>query len=183
MSEVAERYARLSTDFASRVASVPDDRWPSPAPCEGWTARDVVRHVVDGHGFILKQVNLSLGDVPSVDDDPSAAFAAARTVVQADLDDPAIAGQGFEGFFGWSTLEQTIDRFVCFDLVVHSWDLARAAGLDERLDPDEVRRVREVAAGFGDNIRSPGVCGPELHAPEGADEQTRVLAFLGRKAW
>ena len=28
-----------------RIANVPDDRWGSPSPCEGWSARDVVQHV------------------------------------------------------------------------------------------------------------------------------------------
>jgi hypothetical protein len=50
------------------------------------------------------------------------------------------------------------------------------------MDPDEVRRVTEDAIGFGDAARSPGVFGPELEAPAGADEQTRLLALVGRRA-
>jgi len=31
-------------------------------------------------------------------------------------------------------------------------------------------------------MRSPQAFGPEVDAPAGADEQTRLLAFLGRRA-
>jgi hypothetical protein len=46
---------------------------------------------------------------------------------------------------------------------------------------DEVVRVREAAAQFGDALRGPNAFGPEVPAPDGADEQTRLLAFLGRR--
>ncbi|NEU34456.1 TIGR03086 family protein, partial [bacterium LRH843] len=48
---------------------------------------------------------------------------------------------------------------------------------------EELDLARERAAFFGDNIRRDGVCPVELTPPDGADEQTRLLAFLGRRAW
>jgi uncharacterized protein (TIGR03086 family) len=68
------------------------------------------------------------------------------------------------------------------DLVVHRWDLARATGGDEHIDDADIARLTEAAAGFGEMIRSPGVCGPELAVADDADDQTRLLAFLGRQA-
>lgn len=183
MSAISERYARLSAAFSDKVANVPDDRWEQPSPCEGWNARDVVGHVVQTHGMFLGLVGRELGEVPSVDDDPVAAFDAARKVVQADLDDPGRAAETFEGRMGTMSFEDAIDRFISFDLVVHGWDLARAAGLDETIDPEDVARVGAAAPAFGDALRGPGVCGPALTPPPGADEQTRVLAFLGRRSW
>ena len=44
MSEVAERYRRAAAAFTERVRAVPVGGWERPAPCEGWVARDVVRH-------------------------------------------------------------------------------------------------------------------------------------------
>ena len=96
MSEIADRYRRLSGDFADRVAKVSPERWGASSPCEGWTARDVVAHMVEG----------------------------------------------------------AIDRFVCFDLAIHGWDLARATGLDETIALADV--------------------GPD------ADDQTKLLALFGR---
>jgi uncharacterized protein (TIGR03086 family) len=165
------------------VAAVPADRWDRRSPCEDWTALDIVRHVIETHGLFLGLVGRQLGDIPAIEDGPSAAWEAARQVVQADLDDPERATAPYDGFSGRSSFEEAIDRFICFDLLIHGWDLARATGLDERLDAGEVRRVAAQADAFGDALRSPKTCGPALAPPPGVDEQTQLLAFLGRRAW
>ncbi len=181
MSEVSERYKRLSDAFAAKIAAVPADKWSSPSPCSEWTARDVVRHVVSTQGMFLGFVGREIGEIPSVDDDPAGAWDAARAQVQADLDDPERASQEFDGITGRSTFEAAVGRFLCMDLVVHGWDLARSAGLDERIAPEDVGRVRKQAEEFGDALRSPGAFGPAVDAPNGADEQAQLLAFLGRR--
>jgi uncharacterized protein (TIGR03086 family) len=183
MTDIPARYARLAEEFAATIAAVPTDRWGNRSPCPEWTARDLVRHVVETQGTFLGLVGRELGPVPSVDVDPGAAWDAARKAVQADLDDPARAGAEYDGYFGRSTFAGAVDGFVCFDLIVHRWDLARATGLDERLDPADVRSVMEQTAAFGETLRSDQICGPALTPPDGADEQTRMLAFLGRQAW
>jgi uncharacterized protein (TIGR03086 family) len=180
MSDVADRYRRLSEAFAARIATVPADRWDSPSPCDGWTARDVVRHVVDSQARFLQLVGREIGPLPAVADDPAGAWAAARAAMQADLDDPDRAAAEFDGMFGRSTLAQAVDRFGCTDLVVHAWDLARATGQDERLDPEEVRRVLASMAGLEDSMRGPRTFGPPVDVPPDAGEQARMLAFLGR---
>jgi uncharacterized protein (TIGR03086 family) len=69
---------------------------------------------------------------------------------------------------------------------VHGWDLARATGQDETIDPDEVVQafaaVRAIEAAFGERMRSAGSFGPALEAPSDASEQDRLLAFVGRQA-
>jgi uncharacterized protein (TIGR03086 family) len=179
-SAVADRYRRLAATVTDRVASVDPGRWGHQSPCAEWDARGVVGHLVDTHGMMAGWVGITLGPGPDVADDPVGAWAAARDAMQAVLDDPEQAQREFDGLFGRTTLEATVDRFLCFDLLVHGWDLARATGLDERLDPEEVRRVHAEARQLGDNIRRPGVCGPEVSVAADADEQTRLLAFLGR---
>ncbi len=183
MSDIADRYRRLAAAFTEKVAAVPPDRWAEQSPCEDWTALDVVRHVVETQGLFLGFVGRDMPDLPPVDERPLDAWQAAGDVVQGDLDDPDRADEAFDGYFGRTTFAESIDRFVCLDLVIHAWDLARATGIDERLDPEEVRRQLEMTRTFGEVLRSSGVCGPELEPPPGADEQTRLLAFLGRRAW
>ena len=182
MSEIADRYRRLSEAFAAKVEAVPADRWDSPSPCDEWTTRDVVRHVVETQGLFLGFVGRELGDIPSVDDAPSAAWGAASAAVQAGLDDPERAGAEYEGFRGPTRWDEGVDGFLNFDLVVHGWDLARAAGVDETVDPDDAQRILDRAAALGDMMRRSGAIGPEVEAPPDADVQTRMLAFLGRKA-
>ena len=45
MTEIIERYERITGQFTDRVRAVPADAWDNPSPCEGWTARDVVGHL------------------------------------------------------------------------------------------------------------------------------------------
>ena len=181
MSEVSERYRRLSDAFAAKVAAVPDDKWDSPSPCPEWTARGVVGHVVDTQGLFLGFVGKEMGTIPSVDDDPVAAWDAARSKIQHELDDPELATAEFDGFLGRTTFEESVNRFLCVDQVLHGWDLARAAGLDDRIAPEDVAWVQLPADSYGEVMRSPQVFGPEVDVPTDADDQTKLLAFVGRK--
>ncbi|MCU1354211.1 MAG: hypothetical protein JWM05_3420 [Acidimicrobiales bacterium] len=181
MTEISDRFRRRAETFQRRIDAVPDDRWGDQSPCEEWSARDVVRHVVETHGMFLGFVDRELGEIPSVDDDPSGAFAAANAVVQAGLEDPELAGRGYEGFFGETSFGESVDRFLSYDLVIHGWDLAKATGQDDRIDPVDLDGALEAAKSFGPALRSPGAMGPEREAPPDADEQARLLAFLGRQ--
>jgi uncharacterized protein (TIGR03086 family) len=182
MNQVSDRYDRLASAFAAKVAAVPADAWSNQSPCADWDARGVVGHVIETQGMFLGFIGRELGDIPSVQDDPAAAWDAARATVLSCLKDPATAQQEFDGLLGRTTFESAVDRFLSFDLVIHAWDLARAAGLEHRMDPDDVTRVRAMAEEFGDGIRSPMVCGPALDPPPGADAQAELLAYLGRQA-
>jgi uncharacterized protein (TIGR03086 family) len=178
---VADRYRRLSAAMTERIANVPPDLWSAPSPCEQWTARDLVRHLVDVHGMFLGLVGRSLRPGPDAEEDPLGAWASARDQVQGDLDDPRRAEEEFDGLSGRSTFAQAVNRFVCFDLDIHGWDLARATGQDERIDPAELPLLWQTAESFGDAIRAESVCGPAVEVPPDAPEQDRLLAFLGRQ--
>lgn len=182
MSEIAERYRRLSEAFAAAIAAVPADAWANPTPCEGWTTQDLVGHVVGTQGMFLGFIGREAPPLPDVADDPSGAWAAASSAIQGTLDDPELATETFEGFFGVTSFEDAVDRFLNFDLVVHRWDLTHATGQNDRLDLDDVRRVRAAANHFGDAMRGPQAFGPAVESPAGADEQAELLAFLGRAA-
>jgi uncharacterized protein (TIGR03086 family) len=180
MTEIADRYRRLSAAFADRIAGVPDDAWDTPTPCADWSVRDLVSHVVATQGMFRGLVGR---DTPEVDPatDPLGAWATVSGLVQSDLDDPERAGTTFEGHFGTQSFEQAVDRFLNFDLVVHGWDLARATGQDTTIEPEDLERVAVGAAAFGDAMRGPGAFGPEVDPPPDADEQAKLVAFLGRQ--
>jgi uncharacterized protein (TIGR03086 family) len=118
---------------------------------------------------------------PEIPDEPAAAFTAAKQAMQAALDDPATAETEFDGFFGRTTFEQAVDRFVNFDLVIHGWDLAKATGQDTTIPAGELDRLEDEAKGYGEAARTQGVFGPELTPPPGADRQTQLLCFIGRE--
>ncbi len=182
MTDISERYRRRASAFVEKVAAVPEDRWGDQSPCEEWNARDVARHVVDTSGMFLGFVGEEMGDLPSVDDDPEAAVSTATQAIATRLEDPEIAVRTYEGFFGETTFEASVDRFLSADLIVHAWDLARATGQDDSIPAEDIESMWASAEGFDESaMRSPGAFGPEVEVPEGASEQERLLAFLGRR--
>jgi len=79
-------------------------------------------------------------------------------------------------------LEQMLPQLVCMDMLVHTWDLARAVGGDDRLDEEFVQQAYETLKPMDTMIRQPNLFGPKLDPPPGADVQTEFLYFLGRRA-
>ena len=182
MTETADRFATAAAGFTQRVNAVPADAWNNPSPCPGWTARDIVRHMVEWvPGFYGAYANLTFPVGPSVDDDPAGAWAVVRDAILAALADPAVSAFEFDSAAGKMNVEQSIGMIVTGDVLIHSWDLARAAGLDETLDPEEVHRMYEGAQPFDEILRSSGQFGPRVIVPDTADEQTKLIAFMGRQ--
>ena len=182
MTDAAARYRGVAAAFTERARAVPPERWDDPAPCEGWVARDVVRHLIEWlPAFFFGTWGLPPLEAPSVDDDPVGAWVALDGAIQAALDDPEVAGSERDTRMGRASFEATIDTICTGDVLIHTWDLARATGLDERLDLDEVHRMLEGAEPMDEALRSSGHYGPKVAVPDDADEQARLLAFLGRR--
>jgi uncharacterized protein (TIGR03086 family) len=182
MTATSDRYRKVSATFTQRVKEVPADAWENPAPCEGWVARDVVRHLVDWlPGFFFDRWGLAHPDRPSIDDDPLGAWRAVDGVFQAALDDPDVATRVEDTPMGPQSFEQVFDMIGANDVFLHTWDLARATGLDETLDPDEVHTMLEGMEPLDDVLRQSGQYGPRVAVPDDADEQTRLIAFIGRR--
>ena len=189
MSEIADRFRRVAAGFTARVEAVPEGAWTRPAPCEGWVARDVVAHLVEWlapPGFLLGAFAADPGVLPSVEDDPAGAWALVRDAIQGGLDDPATAERVEDcGPPGRLSFAAAVDMTCTPDVLVHTWDLARATGLDERLDPDEVHRLVEGFSALPPEVdeamRASGHYGPKVAVPADAHDQTRLLAFMGRR--
>lgn len=183
MDEIADRYRRVAGRFTQRAHEVTPDAWDNPAPCEGWVARDVVRHMVEWMpSFLTDAGGPALPSGPSVDDDPAGAWTTMSDGIQALLEDPAVAqSELHHPHVGTHAVGDAIGMFFIGDIVVHTWDLARAAGLDETLDPDEVHALLVEMEPIDEMLRSSGHYGPRVDVPADADEQTRLIAFTGRQ--
>jgi uncharacterized protein (TIGR03086 family) len=179
MSEISDRYRKVAAAFTERVRSVPDGAWENPAPCQGWVARDVVRHLVGWLPAILAGVGCKVPEAPSVDEDPLAAWTALDGALQAALEDPDVAATEFDFGPSRQSFENAVDMFGTSDVLIHTWDLARATGLDETLDSDEVRRLFEGMQPVDEMIRGEHF-GPKVPVPDDADLQTKLIAFTGR---
>jgi uncharacterized protein (TIGR03086 family) len=182
MSEMTDRFESVAAGFDQRVQAVPPDKWNAQSPCEDWTARDVVGHVVRNYRSIAAEATGGEGQPMADGEDPVKAWSDAYGRMSALTRDPEALAKNVRGPAGPTPLEQAMGTLVSMDTHVHTWDLARAVGGDERLDPDVVHLAMEMLEPIDAMIRQPGVFGPKLDPPAGADEQTQLLYFLGRRA-
>ncbi len=171
---MAATYRRCAGAFEALIHGTPPERWSSPSPCRGWSARDVVAHVVDFAAKVLRE-KAGVPAPPAFTDfdDPAAAFRSTREAVQRVLDDPDTP----------SKVAGYLEGSLSFDLPQHGLDLAVATGQDATMDRDEVEFLwtaltREPM--MWDWQRSNGWYGPPVPVPEDAPLQGRVLGLLGR---
>ncbi|QFG23385.1 TIGR03086 family metal-binding protein [Actinomadura sp. WMMB 499] len=176
----AERHRQVAGLFTDRVRGTRS--WDAPSPVAGWTARDVVRHLTDWFpAFLASGTGIDLPRGPSADDDPSATWQVHCDGVQALLDDPETAHRKLTNpHIGTLPLATAIDRFYTADVFMHTWDLARATGQDDRLDPDLCAELLDGMEQMEEVLRSSGQYGPRVEVPDGADVQARLLGFIGR---
>jgi len=180
VSETSDRYARVADGFSARLQGVAPGAWSDPTPCPDWTVRVLAAHVVGTQRRVLATLHGTEADDVDVDGDLAAQWRAASAAVRQALDDESLASKTMSGMFGEQTFESLVGRLVCADTLIHTWDLARATGQDEQLDPDAVSKARAFLAPLDEAIRRPGGFGPKIDTPSDADEQTALLHFCGR---
>jgi uncharacterized protein (TIGR03086 family) len=180
----AQRHREVAGRFTALTRAT--THWDAPSPVAEWTARDVVRHLVEWlPGFLVSGTGIVLAAGPSPDDDPVAAWQVHTDAVQRLLDDPGTAGKVLTNpHLGRLPLPEAIDRFYTTDVFLHTWDLARATGQDDRLDPDVCAAMLAGMAPMEELMRGSGQYGPAVPVSETADPQSRLLGFIGRDpAW
>src|ERR1035437_310614 len=182
VSQAPERYRLTAGAFDARVQATPPDSWNGQSPCTEWRARDVVAHVVDNHRRLIAEVAGVESKPMTADEDPQAAWTSAYATMRELTEDPEAMARSVQGPMGPMPLETVLPQFVCMDMLVHTWDLARAVGGDERLDEESVQDAYETLKPMDSVIRQPNVFGPKLDPPPGADVQTEFLYLLGRRA-
>ena len=175
-----ERHRQIAQLFTDRVKGTRD--WDAPSPVAGWAARDVVRHLTEWlPGFLSAGADIRLPGGPSVDVDPVAAWETHRAAVQALLDDPAAPGRMLANpHVGELALDRAIDQFYTADVFMHTWDLARATGQDDRLDHGFCQQLLAGMEPMEQVIRASGQYGPRVEVPDSAGAQAKMLGFIGR---
>jgi uncharacterized protein (TIGR03086 family) len=178
-STPAERHRAVSAGFGARVEGATD--WDAAAPVPGWRARDVVAHLVEWFpAFLESATDLRLTRGPSPEEDPVGAWRVHADAVQRLLDGPDAAATFRHPMVGAMPLPVAVDQFYSTDVFLHTWDLARATGQDERLDPEHCADLLAGMTPIEELLRTSGQYGPRVPVPDDADAQTRLLGFIGR---
>jgi len=183
--DIQEIYRRAGAGFAARVHQV-DGRWTDPTPLPGWDVRALVHHLVEEQrwavpllaGRTIQQVgDLLAGDL--LGDDPVAAFdAAAAAALEAVQADGALEGTVHLSFGDCPGHEYVMQ--LAADHLVHTWDLARALGVDETLDPAASTAVRDWFADHEPAYRQAGLIGPRVDPAPGSGPGAELLGMFGR---
>jgi len=184
--DLIEAHGLAITEFDRRVRRVRPEHWALGTPCEKWSVRDLVGHLVQEQlwapellaGCTVEQVGDRF-DHDNLGSDPlhswvlAAAAAREAWITPKALQRPVhlSTGKSTAVEYGWQ---------MTTDLAVHSWDLARAIGVDERINPGLAQAVLDYLAPTVEDWRATGVFGPAVAVPEGADPQTRLLGSTGR---
>jgi uncharacterized protein (TIGR03086 family) len=183
VSDNSDKYRRAVNGFSAVVETVPGDAWSATSPCDAWTAKDVVGHVIIG---MQRVAGRGPGGGPagsSLDpaDEPVDSYVEARNAAFAALTEENLA-KTVDGPTGEIPLAELVGTFATMDVLIHTWDLAQAAGIAVTLDEDLVEEAYDRLLPVDAMIRTSGVFGPKLDPPAGADLQTKLMYFTGRQA-
>jgi uncharacterized protein (TIGR03086 family) len=172
-------------EFGKRVHAVTPDAWDRPTPASEWTVRDIVNHLVGEHLWapeLLGGARMSdVGDRFDGDvlgNDPVRAWDEAiyRSLTAWGTTPPdRVVHLSFGDLPATEYAEQML-----MDLTVHGWDLARGAGLDERLNPDAVRHALAYVERNADLLAGTALFAAPVEI-DSDDPQDRLLALLGRR--
>ncbi|MEU5263883.1 TIGR03086 family metal-binding protein [Amycolatopsis sp. NPDC021455] len=182
-----DRFLLASKGFEHHLRAVAPDGWGAPTPCTEWDVRALANHMTRGN---LNYVGLLHGatradflaqrDADALGDDPVAAFTASvRALTDAFAEEGAM-DQVVDYPLGKLTGRRAL-AVRTTDSTIHTWDLARALGADETLDPGLVvwidESYDEIFAGL--SLGPTFFADPPPAAP-GASRQDRVLTRFGR---
>lgn len=167
------------------IGKIEPGQYDLPTPCSEWSVGQVINHMIGAlvmfgdvaaHGEA--DPGLFAGDL--VGDDAAASLRAAG--------DQALAGWSVEGKmdgmanlpFGEFPAAFAL-QLPAMDMLVHSWDLARATGQQVRWNADLVADTLAFSEG---TFTTPEFRGDDFSPPvavaEGADDLSKLVAFLGR---
>ncbi len=168
-------WEQAASAFDQRYQAVAEAQWSAATPCEGWSVKDLVDHAVGtqrmlGGGMVGAEVAED-ADWPATRDAISDALKA-EGALDGMTNHPAFGEVPKSMLFGIGTS----------DLLLHTWDLARAIGADETLPSEAVTACYMGLQRLPEQARlAEGRFAPSIPCAEDADEQTKLLMFSGRQ--
>ena len=184
--EALELLQRAQREFARRVARVRPGDMSLPTPCPEWDVAALIRHVVGAdHAYVAIMRGGSVEDfarvasAAEIGEKPAADFEASSAELLEEMGRPAELDRIVHHPIGDIPVLQLLGMRVT-DWTVHGWDLARAIGGDERIDPALAEALLKRTQARGDAIYATGYFHRGPGVPDGASPQARLLDLLGR---
>ncbi|MDE3722883.1 TIGR03086 family metal-binding protein [Nocardiopsis sp. N85] len=184
MERLIDLHGVALEEFDRRVRQVRLTDWALPTPCADWDVHDLVDHLTTEQlwvpsllaGATVEEVGDRFdGDV--LGEEPLAVWEIAAREARAAWLAPSALGRTVHLSFGDAPGELYLWQMT-FDLAVHAWDLARALGADEALDPDLVAELHDWAR--RQDLGPGPMFDPPVPVGEGVGTQERLLALTGR---
>jgi uncharacterized protein (TIGR03086 family) len=165
--DVAELHLTVCRRFGEAVRSA-HGRWNRRSPCDEWDARSVLEHVIGFHDvLVLRPLGLKPSRPP---DDPQVRW----QLTYESLTEALAPGRATQ--LDAYKLVPNLTR----DVLVHTWDLARAVGADDRLDPAWCELFYAYLPADLQAFGPPGMFKAPFAVNDEMDVQARLLARLGR---
>jgi uncharacterized protein (TIGR03086 family) len=189
--DLVELHGRSGRRFAALVAGVGPGQWGDGTPCSQWDVRALVHHLLYEQRWVPPLLEgLTIGQVGGrfegdlLGEDAAAwpgLLASAIGQAHAAVAQPGALGQTVHLSFGDTSGQEYVIQLTA-DLAVHGWDLARATGQDDTLDPGAVAVLLAWAEANTDLLTGSGMFGTPIDAAPGAPDDVRLLGLLGRQA-
>jgi uncharacterized protein (TIGR03086 family) len=162
---VSQRHLMVCRRFGESVRAA-EGKWERPSPCGAWDARAVLEHVIGFHDVLLLR---PLGLKPHrPSDDPQRRW-------ELTYDQLVIALEPDIGPDATAMLPN-----LTRDVLVHTWDLARAVDADDRLDRGCCESFYAALPEDPSAVFGSGMFDAPVAAREQSDAQSKLLARLGR---
>ena len=160
------------------VDKIDRSQFELPTPCDEWSVRDVLQHIIGGNrrmaGNPAEDDHDVIGDDVSAAYAASAAGAAAAFEAEGGLDRIYVLKIGeFPGHFAV--------RARSTDQLAHAWDLAKATGMSTDLAPQLYAEALEMLQNRFASVGRSASFADEKDAPSGATAADRFAAFAGRQ--
>jgi uncharacterized protein (TIGR03086 family) len=167
--------------FGERVALVVD--WSAPTPDVDWDVRALVSHVIEEQQWVpLLLDGRTVGEARSrlqpLGDDlllEWQRYSTAATQAWSSVDPAARVNLSYDTVPASAYLREQAS-----DVIVHTWDLARAVGADEDLGETLVAAAWTVFEPQKDTLEASGLFESPVPIDENAPLQSRLLALTGR---
>jgi uncharacterized protein (TIGR03086 family) len=173
--DLFEQLDRSRLEFGTRLRLVRAEHWSLATPCDEWDVRALVNHVVGGatrytmllHGATADEVVATV-TLDHLGRDPVASFEQRSQEVVRAFGEPGALLRTVHhpagDLSGRELLELRVTEFA-----VHAWDLSRAIGADEQIDPTLVNEMWQRMSVAGTSVE------------DGESQLARLLHLTGRR--